>query len=107
MIPSPWIGTTQLFLQEVAKAFAQGRQAQHRASRASISDGIQKNADGSVDVYFGPKAPEGKDANWVPTDPNRKFELLFRLYGPQKPLFDHTWKLPDVERLAGAAMTPK
>jgi hypothetical protein len=69
------------------------------ASRASISPGIQKNADGSVDVYFGPKAPE-KEANWVPTDPARKFELLFRLYGPEKPLFDHTWKLPDVERVA-------
>ncbi|OKO74561.1 DUF1254 domain-containing protein [Bradyrhizobium sp. AS23.2] len=70
------------------------------ASRASISPGIQKNADGSVDVYFGPKAPEGKEANWVPTDPTRKFELLFRLYGPEKPLFDHSWKLPDVERFA-------
>ncbi|HEV2156234.1 DUF1254 domain-containing protein [Bradyrhizobium sp.] len=70
------------------------------ASRASISPGIQTNADGSVDVYFGPKAPEGKDANWVPTDPARKFELLFRLYGPEKPLFDHSWKLPDVERVA-------
>ena len=70
------------------------------ASRASISPGIQNNADGSVDVYFGPKAPEGKDANWVPTDPARKFELLFRLYGPEKPLFDHSWKLPDVERVA-------
>jgi hypothetical protein len=70
------------------------------ASRASISPGIQKNADGSVDVYFGPKAPEGKEANWVPTDPARKFELLFRLYGPEQPLFDHSWKLPDAERVA-------
>jgi hypothetical protein len=70
------------------------------ASRASISPGIQKNADGSIDVYFGPKAPDGKEANWVPTDPTRKFELLFRLYGPEKPLFDHSWKLPDVERMA-------
>ncbi|MGY8665834.1 DUF1254 domain-containing protein [Bradyrhizobium sp. UFLA05-109] len=70
------------------------------ASRASISPGIQKNADGSVDVYFGPRAPDGKEANWVPTDPARKFELLFRLYGPQQPLFDHSWKLPDVERVA-------
>lgn len=69
------------------------------ASRASISPGIQSNADGSVDVYFGPKAPEGREANWVPTDPARKFELLFRLYGPEKPLFDHSWRLPDVERV--------
>jgi hypothetical protein len=71
-----------------------------RASRASISPGIEKNADGSVDIYFGPTVPESKEANWVPTDPNGKFELLFRLYGPEKPLFDHSWKLPDVERLA-------
>jgi hypothetical protein len=67
------------------------------SSRASTTPGIQKNADGSVDVYFGPKAPAGKDSNWIPTDPNGKFEVLFRFYGPQKPLFDKTWKLPDIE----------
>jgi len=71
-----------------------------RASLASISPGVQKNPDGSVDVYFSPKAPAGKEANWVPTDPGRKFELLFRLYGPQPPLFEKSWKLPDAERLA-------
>ncbi|CAH1652235.1 conserved exported hypothetical protein [Hyphomicrobiales bacterium] len=72
----------------------------NRASVASISPGAQKNPDGTVDVFFGPQAPAGKEANWVPTDPNRKFELLFRLYGPEKPLFDKSWKLPDVERVA-------
>jgi hypothetical protein len=70
------------------------------ASRASISPGIQKNADGSVDVYFGPKSPGGKEANWVPTDPARKFELLFRLYGPQKEFFEKKWVLPDVTKAA-------
>jgi hypothetical protein len=68
-----------------------------RASCASNSSEVVKNADGSVDVYFGPKAPPGKDSNWVPTDPKGKFEVLFRLYGPQKPLFDKTWLLPDIE----------
>jgi hypothetical protein len=38
-----------------------------RPSRSSPARDIQKNSDGSVDVYFGPKAPAGKDANWVPT----------------------------------------
>lgn len=71
-----------------------------RASVASISPGLAQNADGSVDVYFGAKAPEGKEANWVPTDPDKKFELLFRLYGPEKSLFEKTWKLPDVEKVA-------
>jgi hypothetical protein len=70
-----------------------------RASLASITSGVQKNADGSVDVFFGPKAPAGKEANWVPTDAARRFELLFRLYQPQKPFFDKVWKLPDVEAI--------
>jgi hypothetical protein len=69
------------------------------ASVASISPSVQKNSDGSVNVFFGPKALAGKETNWVPTDPNRKFELLFRLYGPERPFFDKTWKLPDVEKV--------
>jgi hypothetical protein len=60
---------------------------------------IARQADGSVDIYFGPKAPAGKDSNWVPTNPRGQFEVLFRFYGPEKPLFDKTWKLPDIERI--------
>ena len=71
-----------------------------RSGRGSQSPGLQKNADGSVDIYFGPKAPAGKDANWVPTNPNGQFEVLFRLYGPEKPFVDKTWKLPDIGRIA-------
>lgn len=71
-----------------------------RASRASNAAELQKSADGSVEVYFGPKAPAGKEANWVPTDPSRRFELLFRLYSPQKALFEKVWTLPDVEKVA-------
>ena len=72
--------------------------ATSRSSRASNSAGVQQNADGSVAVYFGPTAPPGKDTNWVPTN-GRDFEVLFRLYGPEKPLFDKTWKLPDIEEV--------
>jgi hypothetical protein len=70
-----------------------------RASCSSQSPGLQKNADGSMDVYFGPKASAGKESNWVPTSPNGKFEVLFRLYGPEKPLFDKTWRLLDIEKI--------
>ena len=68
-----------------------------RASRSSQIPEMQKNADGSVDVYFGPAAPAGKETNWVPTDPKRGFEVMFRAYGPTKVFFDKTWKLPDIE----------
>lgn len=70
------------------------------SGRASNTPGLQINDDGSVDVYFGPTAPAGKDSNWVPTSPAGAFEVLFRFYGPQKPLFDKTWKLPDIEKIA-------
>jgi hypothetical protein len=73
----------------------------NRASRASNSAEVQKNANGSVDLYFGPKAPAGTESNWVPTDPARKFELMFRLYAPTKALFDKAWKLSDVEKVTG------
>ncbi len=69
------------------------------SSRASTTPGLVANADGSVDVYFGPKAPGGKEANWVPTDPDGRFEVLFRLYGPEKPFFDKVWVLPDIEKM--------
>jgi hypothetical protein len=71
-----------------------------RASRASNAADVQKNADGSVDIYLGPKAPTGNQANWIPTDPARKFELMFRLYAPKKEFFDKAWQLPDIEKVA-------
>src|SRR5260221_9698252 len=64
---------------------------------SSLPPGLTKNADGSVDAYFGPTAPAGKESNWVPTKAGGRFEVLFRFYGPEKPLFDKTWKLGDIE----------
>jgi hypothetical protein len=72
-----------------------------RASRASNATEVQKNPDGSVDIYFGSKAQAGKESNWVPTDPARKFELMFRLYAPTEALFEKKWVLPDIEKVAG------
>jgi hypothetical protein len=70
-----------------------------RSSRSSQNVGLQENPNGSVDVYFGPKAPAGKESNWVPTSAGGHFEVLFRFYGPTKPLFDRTWKLPDIGKI--------
>ncbi len=58
---------------------------------------MKANADGSVDVYFAPKPPAGLDSNWIPT--GEDFFLLFRLYGPEKPLLEKTWKLDDLEKV--------
>jgi hypothetical protein len=69
-------------------------------SRSSHTPGVEKNADGSVDVYFGPEPPAGKESNWVPTSIDGGFEVLFRFYGPEKPLFEKTWRLPDIESVS-------
>jgi|SRR6267142_1082290 len=70
-----------------------------RASRSSQIPELQKNADGSVDVYFGPAAPSGKESNWVPTDSKRGFEVMLRAYAPTKAFFDKTWRLADIVQL--------
>ena len=69
-----------------------------KSAVSSLTPGLMKNVDGSMDVYFGAEAPTGKDANWVPTKVDGGFEVMFRFYGPDKPLFDKTWKLPDVAK---------
>lgn len=70
-----------------------------RASRSSQVAEMEKNPDGSVDVWFGPEPPSGKDANWIPTNPERYFELMFRAYAPTEALFKKKWVLPDVEKV--------
>ncbi|TAL95967.1 MAG: DUF1254 domain-containing protein [Paraburkholderia sp.] len=70
-----------------------------RASRSSQVPDMERNADGSVDIYFGAEPPAAHEKNWVPTKRGEQFELLFRLYGPTEPLFKKTWVLPDLEKI--------
>lgn len=58
------------------------------------------NADGSVDVYFGPKAPAGKEHNWVQTVPGKGWNTLLRLYGPLEPWFNRTWRPGEIESVS-------
>jgi len=59
--------------------------------------GMIQNADGSWDIYFGPKAPEGQENNWVQTIPGKGWNMLWRVYGPLEPWFDKTWRPGDPE----------
>ena len=69
------------------------------SSRSSTSPDLVTDADGSVDIFFGPAAPDGASSNWVPTKACNSFEVIFRFYGPGQALFDKTWKLPDIEKV--------
>jgi len=68
-------------------------------SKYNKRDTLVTNADGSIDVYFGPEAPAGKQANWMQTVPGRGWFTIFRLYGPLDAWFDKTWKPGEIEEL--------
>lgn len=68
-------------------------------NKNSQKDKLIYNEDGSVDLYFGPNAPEGKEANWIQTVSGKAWVTLFRTYGPLEPWFDKTWQLNDFERI--------
>lgn len=68
-------------------------------SRSSQVKDLVSNPDGSVDIWFGPSAPAGKEANWIQTIPGKGWFVLLRLYGPLEPWFDKTWKPGETERL--------
>ncbi|MEO0794720.1 MAG: DUF1214 domain-containing protein [Verrucomicrobiota bacterium] len=78
---------TKSFIRDVPRVGLSSRDA----------DTMQVNDDGSYDIYFGPKAPTGKESNWIPT--GEDFFLLFRLYGPESKEFYKTWMLGDLEKV--------
>jgi hypothetical protein len=68
-------------------------------SVGSQSKGFQKNADGSYDVFFAPKAPAGKEGNWLQTLPGKSWFAILRMYGPLQPWIDKTWRPSEIERV--------
>jgi hypothetical protein len=70
---------------------------QQYPSVSSQNKGLLVNEDGSVDVWFGPEAPAGKENNWVQTIPGKGWFMILRLYGPLEPWFDGTWRPGEIE----------
>jgi hypothetical protein len=70
---------------------------QRDTALTSNSGTVKENADGSIDIYFGPKAPPGKESNWIQTVPGKGWFTILRLYGALEPWFDKTWKPGEIE----------
>lgn len=62
-----------------------------RPDISSLDEGIMFNDDGSIDLYVGPKSPEGKEANWIESNSNNNSLFLFRFYGPKAGVRDGSW----------------
>ena len=53
-------------------------------------DDLKYNADGSIDLYVGPKALAGHEANHIKTVGEDGWFEYFRLFAPLQPFFDKT-----------------
>jgi hypothetical protein len=70
---------------------------QKLAGLDSNNPSIEPNEDGSYTMWFGPRAPKGKEGNWIQTVSGKSYNVLLRLYGPLEPFFEKTWKCGDFE----------
>lgn len=94
-IPAANFWSLTLYEAENASGLANGQAFPSLGSR----DKPVANADGSTDLYVGPKAPAGKEANWLATAPGRGFFAILRLYGPTEAALNRSWKPGDLEKL--------
>ena len=77
---------------------------QDKAALRSLFELRESNTKGStddrsIDLYFAPKAPSGKENRWIKTIPGKGWFAYFRVYGPQQPAFNGSWKPGDFEEL--------
>jgi hypothetical protein len=68
-----------------------------RYSIGSTTDGLKKDHDGSLTIVIQKDRPADV-ANWLPA-PTGDFNLTMRLYGPETPVLDGSYRLPPVKRV--------
>src|SRR5262249_52437045 len=94
-IPAANFWSVTLYEAENASGLANGQPFPSLAS----PDNPAQNADGSTDIYLAPKAPEGKQGNWLATGPGKGYLAILRLYSPTKAAINKSWKPGDIERV--------
>jgi len=65
----------------------------------TFTKGLVTNEDGTIDIFFGPDAPKGFEANWIKTQAGDTWFTYFRLYGPTETYFDRSWKMNDINQV--------
>jgi hypothetical protein len=94
-VPAAIFWSLTLYDAATASGLANGQRFPSLGSR----DKPAQNADGSTDLYLGPKAPEGKAGNWLATVPGKGYFTIIRLYGPTEPAINKSWKPGDIEKV--------
>lgn len=78
---------------------------QDKAALRSLVELKDVPQSGATELYFGPKAPVGKEEQWVKTIPGKGWFVYLRLYGPEGPAFDGRWKPGDFEQVDAETMS--
>jgi hypothetical protein len=94
-IPAANFWSVTLYEAENASGLANGRPF----PSLGLRDKPAPNADGSTDIYLGPKAPAGKGANWLATPAGKGYFAILRLYGPTEAAINKSWKPGDIEKV--------
>jgi hypothetical protein len=66
----------------------------------SYNENVLRNEDGSWDIYFAPEPPEGREGNWIQTIPGKSWFIILRMYGPEQPWLDQTWRPGEIQRVS-------
>jgi hypothetical protein len=94
-IPAANFWSVTLYEAENASGLANGQPFPSLGSR----DKPAQSPDGSTELYLGPRAPDGKQGNWLATVPGKGYFAILRLYGPTEAAIDKSWKPGDIEKV--------
>jgi hypothetical protein len=73
-----------------------------RSGNTSVNlENVTQNNDGSYEIYFGSGSLAGQNGNWIKTNADEGFFVIFRLYGSTEPYYDKGWQLPNIELVKG------
>jgi hypothetical protein len=72
---------------------------QDKAALRSLFELHDLNDTGSAELQFSPTPPaNGDSGSWIQTAPGRGWFAYIRIYGPERPAFDGSWKPGEFER---------
>jgi hypothetical protein len=94
-IPADNFWSVTLYEAENASGLANGQPF----PSLGLRDKPARNGDGSTDLYLGPKAPTGKEGNWLATVPGKGYFAILRLYGPTEAAINKSWEPGDIEKV--------
>ena len=67
-----------------------------RYALGSDTPGLERNPDGSLDIYVQHNAPSGHLSNWLPAPASGRFEVTLRMYGPRSVALQDRYTYPAI-----------